>query len=234
MDKQLINLLDSYEMPAPAVELLQKARVAFVVGVSGAGKNTILKELLKTGKYKLIISHTTRQPRENHGVLEKNGQDYHFIDRRIARSMLKKNEFIEAKIYSGNVYGTSLEEVEKAYAEGKIAISDIEVQGVSEYMKKSSLITPVFILPPDFETWQKRLKVRYAGKEPDQTDLKKRMETAKKELEEALSKDYFEFVINDDLSRAVAAVDEIAHGKQSVEKNNQARGLAQNLLSRLS
>lgn len=221
-------------MPDSAVELLQKARVAFVVGVSGAGKNTILKELLKTGKYRLIISHTTRRPRENHGVLELDGQDYHFIDQNIAGSMLKNNEFIEAKIYSENVYGTSLEEVEKAYAEGKIAISDIEVQGVSEYMKISSFVTPVFILPPDFDTWQKRLRVRYAGKQPDESDMRKRMETAKKELEEALSKDYFEFVINDELSRAVAAVDEIAHGKLSAEKNDQARIVAKNLLNRLS
>jgi guanylate kinase len=234
MDKELISLLDSYEMPAPAVELLQKARVAFVVGISGAGKNTILKELLKNGKYRLIISHTTRQPRENHGVLERDGEDYHFIDGQTAMDMLKNDEFIEAKVYSGNVYGTSLEEVKKAYAEGKIAISDIEVQGVSEYMKKSSLVTPVFILPPDFDTWQKRLKVRYAGKQPDKTDMKKRMETAKKELEEALSKDYFEFVVNDDLFRTVTAVDEITHGNLSAEKNDQARQLAQELLEKLN
>ncbi len=233
MDKQLINLLDSYKMPAHAVELLQKARVTFVVGVSGAGKNTILKELLKTGKYKLIISHTTRQPRENHGILEQNGQDYHFIDGTKAKDMLKNEEFIEAKVYSGNIYGTSLEEVEEAYAEGKIAVSDIEVQGVSEYMKVSSLVTPVFILPPNFETWQKRLKIRYSGKEPDETDMRKRMDTAKKELEEALSKDYFEFVVNDDLARAVAAVDEVAHGSLSTNKNQQARRLAEELLAKL-
>lgn len=234
MDSELISLLDSYPVPANAVELLQKAKVVFLVGVSGAGKNTILKELLKTGKYKLVISHTTRKPRENHGVLEQDGKDYHFIEEAEARRMLADGEFIEAKIYSGNVYGTSLKEVEDAYNEGKIAISDIEVQGVSEYMKVSSNVTPVFILPPDFETWQTRLKVRYGGKEPDHTDMQKRMETAKKELTEALSKDYFEFVINDDLTRAVEAVDEVAHGSLSAAKNENARKLAQELLSRLS
>ena len=148
--------------------------------------------------------------------------------------MLKAGKFIEAKLYSGNIYGTSIQEVESAYKEGKIAISDIEVQGVAEYMEASSNVTPIFILPPDFETWQQRLKSRYSGGDPDQEDMQKRMETAKKELEEALSKDYFEFVINDDLSRAVLAVEEIAGGSLSSAKNEQARQLAQKLLEKLS
>lgn len=234
MDSELISLLDSYPVPAKAVELLQQAKVVFLVGVSGAGKNTILSELLKGGKYKLVISHTTRRPRENHGLLEQDGKHYHFIEEAEAKRMLQNGEFIEAKIYSGNIYGTSLKEVEDAYNEGKIAISDIEVQGVSEYMQVSSNVTPIFILPPDFETWQTRLKSRYVGGNPDEEDLKKRMETAKKELSEALSRDYFEFVINDDLTRAVEAVDEVAHGSLSAAKNENARKLAQELLSRLS
>lgn len=234
MNQELVNLLSSYAMPAAAKELLFKAKVIFLVGVSGAGKNTILKRLLSTGEYKLVVSHTTRKPRENHGILEQDGADYHFIDEVEARRMLENGEFIEAKIYSGNVYGTSLKEVNDAYEQGKIAISDIEVQGVAEYMSASSNVTPIFILPPDFETWQSRFKVRYGEKEPDEVDMRKRMETAKKELDEALSKDYFEFVINDNLERAVEAVDEIAHGSLSAAKNEQARQVAENLLDNLN
>lgn len=233
MDKQLIDLLDSYNVPEKAAALLKQAKVVFLVGVSGAGKNTILNELLKTGKYKLVVSHTTRLPRENHGMLEKDGQHYHFINEEEAREMLENDEFIEAKTYSGNIYGTSIKEVEEAYEQGKIAISDIEVQGVAEYMRASTNVTPIFILPPDFNTWQQRLKARYGGEEPNQSDMKKRMDTAKKELEEALDKDYFEFVINDDLERAANAVNEIAHGSLSAAKNNNARQLAQNLLDNL-
>ena len=233
MDKQLIDLLDSYSVPEKATALLKQAKVVFLVGVSGAGKNTILNELLKTGKYKLVVSHTTRLPRENHGVLEKDGQHYHFINEEEAHRMLDNDEFIEAKTYSGNIYGTSIREVEEAYAQGKIAISDIEVQGVAEYMRASSNVTPIFILPPDFDTWQQRLKARYGREEPNQSDMQKRMDTAKKELEEALNKDYFEFVINDDLERAANAVDEIAHGSLSAAKNNNARQLAQDLLNNL-
>ncbi|HEX5456131.1 MAG TPA: hypothetical protein VFW77_02070 [Candidatus Saccharimonadales bacterium] len=234
MDEELVRLLDSYTVPKKAAELLEEAKVVFLVGVSGAGKNTILSDLLKTGNYKLVVSHTTRKPRENRGILEVNGQHYHFINENTAKHMLENSEFIEAKIYSGNVYGTSLKEVEEAYKEGKIAISDIEVQGVAEYMNVSSSVTPIFILPPDFETWQERLRARYAGGEPDQSDLAKRMETAKKELNEALSKNYFEFVINDELARAVTAVDDIAHGRLSATRNENARRLAEQLLDKLN
>ena len=233
IDKDLENLLISYKTPDKAFELLKKAKIVFVVGVSGAGKNTIIKDLLKTGKYKLIVSHTTRSPRENHGTLEQDGQDYHFIDQQKAKNMLENGKFVEAKVYSENVYGTSIREVEKAYNEGKVAISDIEVQGVSEYKAIAPNVTAVFILPPDFDTWQTRLRLRYGGKEPTKADLGKRMETAKNELQEALSKDYFEFVINDDLNRAVEAVDEIAAGNLSVLKNQEAKKLAQKLLQKL-
>lgn len=59
------------------------------------------------------------------------------------------------------------------------------------------------------------------------------MQTAKSELREALDKDYFEFVINDDLARTVGAVDDIVHGETSKLKNEAARRLAQKLLSKL-
>ncbi len=230
----LIELIKNYQTPARAKNLLSKTKAVFLVGISGAGKDTILKELLKTEKFHYIISHTTRAPRENEGVMEVDGRNYHFISLEEAESMLETDKFVEAKYYTGNIYGTSIEEFEAALSEQKIAITDIEVQGVSEYVKISQNVTPVFILPPDFETWQERLETRYAGNEPDEEDKRKRMETAKKELEEALSKDYFEFVINDDLPRAVRAVEEIAGGSLSSAKNEQARQLAQRLLEKLS
>ncbi len=234
MQNELLEAIKNYKMPHEAIELLDKAKVVFLVGVSGAGKNTILRELLKTGKYKLVISHTTRKPRKNHGVMERHGQAYHFIDENEAVKMLENGQFIEAKQYSGNIYGTSIKEVENAYRRGKIAISDIEVQGVAEYMGASANVTPIFILPPDFNTWKQRLKDRFRGLNRDWQEMQKRLDTAKKELHEALSKDYFEFVINDDLAATVKIVDKVAHGHLSMEKNDQARQVAQDLLTKLS
>lgn len=232
MDDQLKMLLAEYKTPEKAVELINKTPVVFLVGISGAGKDTILKELLKTDDYRLVISHTTRIPRENHGIMEQSGREYHFISLEEAIRMLKHKEFIEAKQYSGNIYGTSIFEVEEANRHRKIAISDIEVQGVSEYMKASPKVIPIFVLPPDFDTWQRRLKDRYkAGMNLE--DIKKRLETAKTELQEALSKDYFQYVVNQDLQETVKIVDEIAHGHFSDEKNQQSSEVAKSLLAKL-
>lgn len=232
MNQRLQDLLENYQTPARAIDLINKTKVVFVVGVSGAGKDTIVKELLKTDEYKLVVSHTTRRPRENHGIMEQNGREYHFIDHEEAIRMLENNEFVEAKQYSGNVYGTSIIEVEEAYRHNKIAISDIEVQGVTEYMKVASNVIPIFVLPPDFTTWQRRLSDRYKlGANLD--DIKNRLEAAKRELHDALSKDYFQYVVNNDLRTAIKVVDEIAHGNFSVEKNQHARKVAKQLLDKL-
>lgn len=212
--------------------MINNTPVVFLVGVAGAGKDTILKELLKTDDYKLVISHTTRSPRVNNGVLEQNGREYHFITEQEAMLMLENKEFIEAKVYSGNVYGTSLAEVQVAQNERKIAISDIEVQGIAEYMKISPKVIPIFILPPSFGIWQQRLKDRYkAGLNLE--DIKNRMQAARTELEAALSNEYFQYVVNQDLPLAVKIVSEITQGHLSNVKNDQAKQVATEILERL-
>jgi guanylate kinase len=232
MNSHLLQLVENYKTPDKAVELVNKTPVVFLVGISGAGKDTILKELLKNEEYKLVVSHTTRLPRENHGILEKNGREYYFISQEEAARMLENQEFIEAKQYSGNVYGTSIFEVEEAFRHRKIAISDIEVQGISEYMRVSPKVIPIFVLPPDFDTWQRRLKDRYkAGANLE--DIKKRLEAARTELHEALSRDYFQYVVNKDLNETVKIVDEIAHGNFSTDKNQQAKEVASALLQKI-
>ncbi len=232
MEEELIQKLASYKVPDKVIETVRSTKIVFLVGVSGAGKDTVRDALVKTGKYHYIVSHTTRAPRINHGVMEKDGQNYHFINQQIALNMLSNGQFVEAKIFSGNVYGTSVSELEKAKQEGKIAITEIEVQGVAEYQEITDQATPIFLLPPDFDTWQTRLAGRYEGK-PDQKDLDKRMATAKIELREALEKPYFEYVVNRDLAKTIEIVDEIAHGRHSDKKNHEARDVAEALLQKL-
>lgn len=224
--------LTQYKPSAATIELVQNTPILLLVGVSGAGKGSITKQLIKTGKYHEIVSHTTRLPRENNGVMEQNGREYYFIDMAEAEKMLDTGAYVEAKLYSGNVYGTSAAEIQAAHDEGKIAITDIEVQGVAEYMAISKKVQPIFVLPPSFEVWQQRIAKRYDGDiNPD--DLKRRLETAKAELKEALKRDYFRFVINDDIDLAAEAADAIAHGAPADKESNAARQLAQDLLAKL-
>lgn len=233
MNQAIFNKLSEYKIPDAAVSLIRNSNVVFLVGVTAAGKDTVLRRLLDSDDYHHIVSHTTRKPRANHGVMEQDGIDYHFVDFATAEQMLDNGGYIEAKVFSGNVYGTSVAEIQMAHDEGKIAITDIEVQGVVEYRAVADNVIPIFLLPPDFKTWQERLIGRYDGKLPDPVDLRKRLETAKLELQDALDKPYFEYVVNNDLDTTVNTVDEIAHGNFSKKKNERARAVAQRLLTDL-
>jgi len=211
MEETLRSLLETYSPSAATIELVRSTPIVLLVGISGAGKDTIKHRLLETNEYHHIVSHTTRAPRENHGVFEQDGVEYHFISKEQAADMIRRGEFVEVKQYSGNIYGTSAAELQKAHDTGRIAITDIEVQGVAEYKAISQNVIAEFILPPSYDEWQRRLLSRYGDKGPDASDIAKRMDTAISELEEALSKEYYHFVVNEDLEEAVRIIDRIAH-----------------------
>jgi guanylate kinase len=228
----LSQKLAGYTPSDEVKSLLTNTPTILIAGISGAGKNAILNKLfaLYPNEYHYIVSHTTRAPRPNDGVMEQDGIAYHFIDIATAEKMIDARQFIEANIYSGNIYGTSVAEFEAAASEGKIAISDIEVQGVDDYMQLAPTIKPVFILPPNFATWQQRFMQRYGEHAADyQQDLQKRIATAEKEIEFVLSVDYFSFVINGDLGAAVEDMHNIlADGHQQM-----GRQVAEELLKEL-
>lgn len=228
----MLRKLSSYKVPQFAVDLIRSTKIVFLVGVAGAGKDTVINHLLKNAEYHHVVSHTTRSPRRNHGVMEQEGTDRYFVDPKTIERMLDNQEFVEAKLAHGNIYGTSVAEIKKAHDQNKIALSEIEVQGVAEYRAVDDNVVPIFLLPPDFETWQKRLAGRYEGQaNPD--DIKERMKTAKVELQEALEKPYFEYVVNADIETTIEIVDKIAHGKHSTKKNEQAKEIARQLLRKL-
>lgn len=233
MNTPLARKLSAYKPSPETITLIRQTPIVLLVGVSGAGKDSIKHELLKTDKYHHIVSHTTRAPRENKGVMEQDGREYHFISLAEAEKMLDDQTFVEAKMYSGNVYGTSATEIQTAHDDGKIALTDIEVQGVTEYKSLAPNVQAIFILPPSYEVWQERLKNRYKESDISPTDIMRRMQTADAELREALQKDYFRFVINDDLDEAVKAVDAIAHGAPAGQESETARALAEDLLAKL-
>lgn len=225
------ELLATYQPSDETKELIKNTPVTLLVGVSGAGKDTIKHRLLETGKYHEFISHTTRAPRVNHGVLEQDGVEYHFISLEESKRMLETGEYIEAKMYGDKVYGTSVAELQKASNEGKIALNDIEVQGVAEYKAISKDVRAMFIVPPTYEEWRRRLMYRYGEEGADPADIEKRTRIAIEELEHALDVDYYHFIINDTLDRAVHVIDEIAHGNDTfTDKDDWAREQAAALL----
>lgn len=230
----LEKLITDYHPPKNAVELIENTKIALLVGISGAGKDTIKRSLLKKPEFGDIVSHTTRAPRQNEGILEKDGVDYHFIDEAKAYDMLEKGEFVEAKFVHGTVYGTSIAEVERAGKAG-IALTDVDVQGVSEYKAVSDKVVAIFIIPPTYEEWIRRLKHRYSSEEEYMHEWPKRRDSAIKELQKALELPYYHCVINDDLNRAVEATADIARRPDVfTRKDDEARIVARDLLRQIT
>lgn len=213
MDKSVATLINNYKPTEEVVDLVRRVPKVFIVGIAGAGKNATIQQLLKTGAFHYIVSHVTRPPRENNGVLEQEGVEYHFISMDKAVNMLEKHEFVEAKwVHRQNIYATSPQEFLTCEKNKKIAIADIDVAGVEEYMKIAPDTTrPIFLLPPNFETWQQRFKSRYEGR-LGEGEFQRRLQSAAHEIEHALNQPYYSIVINDDLNDAVDQIKTIAEG----------------------
>lgn len=208
---ELQQLVDTYLVAPEVAALVKDTKIVLLVGPTAAGKDSIKHILLKGENYYHIISHTTRPPRANGGELEQDGVDYHFISTQAAKLMLKQHQFIEAKIYSTNIYGTSVDEIRRAHMEGKIAVTDLEVQGVAEYKAISPTVLAVFVVPPNFDIWQARLKRRY-GNVIDMVDYRRRMEAAADELSQLQSTNYYVPVVNDEREKAAVLIDYLANG----------------------
>jgi guanylate kinase len=217
----LAEKISKYKSPESAQTLVRETKLLMMAGTAGSGKNAIMAKLLSTKLYERIVSHTTRQPRINDGRMEETGVDFHFIDQATIEPMVDDNRFVEVKIvHKRNIYGTSLAEIQRIHDAGKIGVTDIDVQGVAEYVKLNPQIKAVFLLPPSFDEWMHRLAQRG---EMDQDEIKIRLETAQLELEHALKAGHFHFVINADLEKAVDDVRQYAEDPNYELKNDETK-----------
>ena len=230
---ELQEIIENYQPQPSAIESVKHSRVALLVGITGVGKGTIKNALLEDDRFYDFISYTTRAPRTNNGIMEQNGREYNFIDLEQARKMLDEGEFIEAKAYAGNVYGTAFAGLERAASSDQVALNDIEVQGVDEYKRYLPNVISIFIVPPDFSSWMSRLKNRYQPNEFE-TVWPGRRQAAIRELEHALAVPYYHFVINDTVERAVKVTKAIALSDDTYNRqDDEARLIARDLLDEI-
>lgn len=170
--------------------------VLFVISApSGAGKSTILTALRKrVGGFGYSVSHTTRDARGS----EKDGIDYHFVDRMTFKEMVKAGAFVEwAKVHN-NLYGTSISGIAKQTASGFDVLLDIDPQGAKNIKKKFKDSVLIYVLPPSMEILEKRIRDRGTDSE---SIIENRMKEAPQLIEACVWYDYI--IINDDLERAV-------------------------------
>jgi guanylate kinase len=163
---------------------------------SGAGKTTLTRRLEERfPELRFSISHTTRPPRAK----EVDGQDYHFVDRRAFEALVEKGAFLEWAEVHGNLYGTSIAEIDRGRATAgcRGMIFDIDYQGARQIRAKQPDVVGVFILPPSMEELLRRLRGRASETEEV---VQRRFEVARREIEHYGFFDYL--IVNDALDDA--------------------------------
>lgn len=224
--------LKYYNPSLEIIDLLKVMQLVLLVAPSAAGRNTLIKNLIMTGRYYFIISDTTRSPRINNGVPERNGVEYWFKSEEEFLLGIKHGFYIEAAvIHRQQVSGISLQELRRAKDSGMVAITDIDIQGCDNIKSLSDTTIPVFVLPPNFDEWMHRLDGRGAM-EP--AEKRRRLESAAEEIQLALERAYFKFVINWDLRLTVEEIHEHIISKNfGTAEQISARNHAKQLLADL-
>ena len=187
----------------------RKGVLTVVSGFSGAGKGTLMKELVEKYQYGLSISATTRSPREG----ETDGREYFFLSKEKFEQMIENGEFIEWAKYVDNYYGTPKAYVEEQLAKGKDVILEIEIQGALQVREVCPDALLVFVTPPSAIELRNRLVGR--GTE-DLATIDKRMGRAVEESEFMEQYDYI--AINDKLEDCVEELHQLIE-KEGVRQN---------------
>ncbi len=178
---------------------MNKGKLIVVSGFSGAGKGTVMKELVTTRpNYALSVSATTRSPRPG----EVDGEAYFFKTKEEFENMIANDDLLEYAQYVENYYGTPKSFVNQMREAGKDVLLEIEIQGALKIKKKFPDAILIFITTPDAQTLYERLKGR--GTETEEV-IRKRMARAVNEAEGVEAYDYI--VVNDTVAECAQMVD---------------------------
>jgi guanylate kinase len=177
--------------------------IVFIVsGPSGAGKSTLVDALLaRIPDLRVSISCTTRAPRPG----ERDGREYHFVDREEFARRRDADEFAEWAEVHGSLYGTIRKPLDDAIADGTDVLLDIDVQG-ARHLKRSyrEAAVAVMVFPPSWEELERRLRARSTE---DDATVVRRLARAREEARALGEYDYW--LVNRDVAESVARLEAI-------------------------
>lgn len=169
--------------------------VYIISAPSGSGKSTLVNGVRQiVSGLDFSISYTTRPPRRS----EKHGREYFFVSREEFAEMVREDDFLEHADVFGNLYGTSRTFLREAERAGHDLLLDIDVQGAEQIKRKIPEAVRIFILPPDRQTLEDRLRNRSLDAEDV---IQRRLATATREIENYANYDYI--LVNDRLDESV-------------------------------
>lgn len=193
-------VMEAMNTSEPKFSILpSKPLILIISGLSGAGKDTVINHLNKTGEFDFhfVVTCNTRDKREG----EVDGRDYHFLTREKFTEMIENGEMIEHSRVYDDYKGVPRFEIERAFADGKDMILRIDFQGMQKVKKVYPEAVSIFIIPPDAQTWLERLHKR--GSDTPEA-LQTRIHTAAEELACVPQFDYL--VVNEDIEKAAAEI----------------------------
>ncbi|MDQ6733587.1 MAG: guanylate kinase [Nitrospirota bacterium] len=202
---------------------MERRGVLFVVSApSGAGKTTLCKELAaRVPSLKHSISYTTRSPRPG----EVHGREYFFVDDRYFQSLVERNEFAEwAQVY-GQRYGTPRATLIEMMDKGIDVLLEIDVQGARQIKKTFEDAVYVYIFPPSIDALRLRLEQRGG----DSTEeIQRRLQKVREEMWSYREYDYI--VKNDDMTKAIKALEAIVLAERIRTKRVDVHWLEENFI----
>lgn len=182
----------------------RRGRLIVLSAPSGAGKTTLVRELLaRSPDLRFSVSYTTRKPRS----AEVPGLDYFFVDDEEFAAMLAQDAFLEHATVFDHRYGTSRAHVEERLAAGHSVLLEIDWQGARQVRQRAPEALTVFILPPSVEELERRLRGR--GTDTPAT-IERRLADALSDMAHWSEFDYV--VVNEDAAKAAEELLGIIHG----------------------
>lgn len=172
-----------------------KGNVFIICAPSGAGKTSLVRELLaRDPNVYLSVSYTTRAPRPG----EQGGRDYHFVTGPVFQAMIERAEFLESAEVHGNLYGTSQAWIEAHRGLGHDIVLEIDWQGAQQVRRLIHDAIGIFILPPSLDMLRQRMKDR---RQDSTAVIERRLKAAQGEIAHLEEFDYV--IINSNFDDAV-------------------------------
>jgi guanylate kinase len=198
-----------------------RGNLFIVASPSGGGKTTLIQRLIADPPGESLhfsVSHTTRPRRAG----EKDGREYHFVSDEAFGKMVRRRAFLEHNLVHGRRYGTSRAEVLPRLARGEDVVLDIDVQGARDIRRSYPRAISIFIVPPDPDELEERLRKRGLDRgDEEEAEIRRRLRTARSEVRKAK---YFQYVIvNDDVDRAVSELQSVVRAARVTYARQKAR-----------
>ncbi len=175
--------------------ITRRGTLIVVSAPSGAGKTTLCREVrAHLTDLAYSVSYTTRRPRPG----EVDGVDFHFVTEAAFTEMRDAGRFAEWAQVHGNLYGTHAGTLERALAEGRDVLLDIDTQGARQLRARYPEAALIFIIAPSMAELEQRLRERRSDGE---REIKRRLDRAREEIQ--LWRQYEYLIVNRDVKDAV-------------------------------